>query len=372
VNPHPEQHLRIMLALPAPASEDDKVELIKCGVCLRQRRVEPAGHAFHTACERPVLEAKRRGRNAGKSTEAHDGHSDDEQEAPADASWRKKRKEGGDKRGSLKLSPNLQGINLYDLLEVSESASVEQIKKSYRKLALLHHPDKHGGADAGEPESAGKSSNGLNEKDMKFVKIQEAYEVLSDGAKRRQYDSSLDFDDEVPEEVNEELGFYKTFGPVFQRNSRWSIRLPVPELGENKMEMVRVHKFYDFWFNFESWRDFSMHDEYNLEEAEFREERRWMERQNQKIKKKYQDAERRRILRLVETAERLDPRIRAEREEKEAKKREEKERRARAKQEEEEAKAREAEAQRLNAEKHKQSRRRRLGLKESSASRNSR
>merc|ERR1712060_285603 len=102
---------------------------------------------------------------------------------------------------------------------------------------------------------------------------------------------------------------------------------PVPDLGDEKTDMNKVHKFYDFWFNFETWRDFSMHDEYNTEEAEFREEKRWMERQNQRGRKKYENDERKRLIRLAETAERLDPRIRAEREEKEAKKREEKERR---------------------------------------------
>ena len=93
-----------------------------------------------------------------------------------------------------------------------------------------------------------------------------------------------------------------------------------------------------------------MHDEYNLDDAEFREERRWMERQNQRVRKKYVEAERRRIMRLAETAEKFDPRIRAEREERENKKREEKERRARAKQEELEEKQKKEEEERLKLE----------------------
>merc|ERR1712100_97930 len=78
-----------------------------------------------------------------------------------------------------------------------------------------------------------------------------------------------------------------------------------------------------------------------------------MGRQNQKGRKKYEQDERKRILHLVEVAERLDPRIRAEREEKEAKKREEKERRARLKQEEEDAKRREEEEKRQREEQEK-------------------
>lgn len=68
-----------------------------------------------------------------------------------------------------------------------------------------------------------------------------------------------------------------------------------------------------------------------------------MEKQNQRDVKKYDQDERKRLLNLVEVAERLDPRVRAEREEKEAKKREEKEARARVKQEEEDAKRRKVE-----------------------------
>jgi len=93
-----------------------------------------------------------------------------------------------------------------------------------------------------------------------------------------------------------------------------------------------------------------VHGEFNLEDAEFREERRWMERQNQKICKKYEQDERKRLLRLVETADRLDPRIRAERIEKETKKREEKERKARIKQEEEETKRQKEEERRQREE----------------------
>jgi len=57
----------------------------------------------------------------------------------------------------------------YKILGVSKSASSDEIKKAYRKLALEHHPDK--GGDEAE-----------------FKKINEAYQVLSDPQKRAQYD----------------------------------------------------------------------------------------------------------------------------------------------------------------------------------------
>ncbi|MEK7496609.1 MAG: molecular chaperone DnaJ [Patescibacteria group bacterium] len=58
----------------------------------------------------------------------------------------------------------------YSLLGVSKSASPDEIKKAFRKLAHQHHPDKKGGNEA------------------KFKEINEAYQTLSDTDKRKQYD----------------------------------------------------------------------------------------------------------------------------------------------------------------------------------------
>ena len=62
----------------------------------------------------------------------------------------------------------------YDILGVNKKASAEEIKKSYRKLALKYHPDHTKGDKASEE---------------KFKKISEAYAVLSDKEKRQQYDT---------------------------------------------------------------------------------------------------------------------------------------------------------------------------------------
>ncbi len=58
----------------------------------------------------------------------------------------------------------------YSILGVAKSASADDIKKAYRKLAHTHHPDKQGGNEA------------------KFKEINEAYGVLGDAGKRQQYD----------------------------------------------------------------------------------------------------------------------------------------------------------------------------------------
>lgn len=64
--------------------------------------------------------------------------------------------------------------NFYDILGVDKTATTEEIKKAYRKLAMQFHPDK-AGEDKGSEE--------------KFKQIAEAYEVLSDEEKRKNYDT---------------------------------------------------------------------------------------------------------------------------------------------------------------------------------------
>lgn len=63
--------------------------------------------------------------------------------------------------------------DLYEILGVSKTATDQEIKKAYRKLALQYHPDKN---------------KGNKEAETKFKEINQAYEVLSDKQKRTQYD----------------------------------------------------------------------------------------------------------------------------------------------------------------------------------------
>lgn len=70
-----------------------------------------------------------------------------------------------------------------------------------------------------------------------------------------------------------------------------------------------VLKFYKFWDNFQSWRDFSHFNEYDIREASDRYERRYMEKENKKIKDKHLKKERLRLINLAEYAYQADPRI---------------------------------------------------------------
>ena len=110
------------------------------------------------------------------------------------------------------------------------------------------------------------------EKERKFhkewLKLKEAYEALSDPEKRKKYDSTYVFDDTIPEDIEyTSKNFFVIFEPVFFKNSIWSKKKPVPKIGDMNTPLDKVKKFYRFWSNFSSWRDFSVEGEYNLEEA---------------------------------------------------------------------------------------------------------
>ena len=68
--------------------------------------------------------------------------------------------------------------DLYNILGVDKNASEDEIKKSYRKLALKYHPDKW----ADKPKDEQKKA------EDKFKEVTEAYSILSDKEKRQQYD----------------------------------------------------------------------------------------------------------------------------------------------------------------------------------------
>jgi DnaJ homolog subfamily C member 2 len=109
------------------------------------------------------------------------------------------------------------------------------------------------------------------------------------------------------------------------RNGRWSVNQPIPTLGDDATPIEEVDKFYNFWYNLKSWREFLDDDEYDLEQAESREHKRWMERQNMKLQEKAKKAEYARVRTLVDNAYKKDPRIQRRKEEKKAEKQRRKE-----------------------------------------------
>lgn len=66
----------------------------------------------------------------------------------------------------------------YEVLNLHRSASLEDIKRSFRQLALKHHPDRN------------RSSEDSRKK---FMEVVEAYEILSDDQSRKEYDRSYKY-----------------------------------------------------------------------------------------------------------------------------------------------------------------------------------
>ncbi|KAI3758586.1 hypothetical protein L6452_06153 [Arctium lappa] len=66
------------------------------------------------------------------------------------------------------------GVDYYSILNVARTATDDDLKKAYRKLAMKWHPD--------------KNPNNKKEAEAKFIQISEAYEILSDPQKRSLYD----------------------------------------------------------------------------------------------------------------------------------------------------------------------------------------
>uniref|UniRef100_A0A8D8JL34 DnaJ homolog subfamily C member 7 n=2 Tax=Culex pipiens TaxID=7175 RepID=A0A8D8JL34_CULPI len=73
----------------------------------------------------------------------------------------------------------------YKILGVPKNATEDEIKKAYRKRALVHHPDRHANATEAEKK----------EQEKKFKEVGEAYTVLSDANKKSRYDNGCDIED---------------------------------------------------------------------------------------------------------------------------------------------------------------------------------
>ena len=187
--------------------------------------------------------------------------------------------------------------------ELFLNATENDIRKAYKRVALIYHPDKNkdnislqqeensnadeensdsltGKNKEKEVKTIGEEENCTNLTDKKltedekrkleinnkWLKIKEPYDTLLDPEKKKKYDSTFEFDETIPEDekVNENE-FFLNYGPVFMKNGIWSKRKPIPKLGDMNTPIEKVKRFYKFWFNFMSWRDFTAEGEYNLE-----------------------------------------------------------------------------------------------------------
>lgn len=180
-------------------------------------------------------------------------------------------------------------------------ATEDQIKRAHRKKVLKHHPDK-------------KAATGRSEDDGFFKCIQKATEVLLDPVKRRQFDSVDEAADVEPPSKKQLKGgppdyYYKAWGRVFKAEGRFSKAQPVPALGGADAPQEAVEAFYNFWYNFDSWRSFEYLDEDVPDDNENRDQKRHVERKNANARRKKKAEDNTRLRKLVDDCMAGDERI---------------------------------------------------------------
>ena len=271
----------------------------------KSKLVEPVGHNYQAyfhkiqASRSGVTETKTKDEGKDKSNDEGSGKSDDEdtkQDRAFDqADMNKKRKQKRDTAIN-----NYIKKNHYELLGLEDVSSDEKaIKKAFRNLSLIYHPDKY--------EEGAYNENAK----QKWLNLQEAHETLCDKEKRRIYDSTMEFDDYIPEDtLPAGADFFEIYAPILKRNAYWHTDpKKIGELGNANTPIDKVMKYYKSWESFKSWRDFTMEDEYDVMQAEDRYEKRWMEKNNMKMKKDLYKKEARRIHKLLDNAKKSDPRV---------------------------------------------------------------
>jgi len=178
-------------------------------------------------------------------------------------------------------------------------ATDDIIKTAYRKKVLKHHPDKR--------KALGEE---IKPDDDYFTNITMAYETLGNIQKRRAYDSvDPEFDNNIPSSSDLKKDFYEVFSYYFNLNSRWSEKRKIPKLGDSNSSREDVERFYSFWYDFKSWREYSYEDEEDKDKCQDRDERRYVDKLNKAERLRKKKEEMSRIRALVDLAYNNDPRI---------------------------------------------------------------
>ncbi|EQC36426.1 hypothetical protein SDRG_05883 [Saprolegnia diclina VS20] len=287
-----------MLALPPPPSTPAKdAAVLGLGGYPHLKRVEIAGRSLHKRVRNAA-----RGRSLSmESNGEHDARA--EAKLKEEAILAKYRK-------SIK-GKNFINLTMYQqlgLTDVMFDATPDQIKKAYHRVLIEHHPDK----------------TLKDENDPNYLAVQKAFSTLMDAQKKRAYDSQCEFDESIPsgsEKIKQNItgavdpkakivDFYALYGPVFERNARFSSIVPVPMLGDDETDIDTVQSFYNFWHTFDSWRDFTHNAEHDVDSVESRDEKRHMMKKNEAQAKKLKKKEYSRLADLVDRAQANDPRLR--------------------------------------------------------------
>ncbi|EIW79835.1 DnaJ-domain-containing protein [Coniophora puteana RWD-64-598 SS2] len=315
------------ISLPAlPASWNPPSDPSSSISSLNERKLIPAGRAYLHHVQRTVHDL---------SFDAHDAHVEEERKRHAELNG-----DGLNGEDDLGVGEEEEPFELlqqdpkewkkqdhYQVLGLSHlryKATPDQIKVAHRKKVLKHHPDKKAG------QSHTTNDDGF------FKCIQKAHEVLTNAERRRQFDSvdpellAEEEDDPSSSQYQkllktkkdagaEQTLFFKTFVPIFEREARFSKKQPVPMLGQYEDGKAAVEGFYNFWYDFDSWRSFEYLDKEVNEGSDSRDDKRYTEKKNKSERARRKKDDTARLRNLVDLAMNVDPRIkRIRQEEKEA------------------------------------------------------
>ncbi|KAL3681996.1 hypothetical protein R1sor_000018 [Riccia sorocarpa] len=219
----------------------------------------------------------------------------------------------------------------YSILGVERTASPEEIRSAYRKEALKWHPDKI--------QQSGASSEECQRATARFQSISLAYEVLGDPTERAWYDkhrneilssgtASKDFEVSLWSFFSSSTfsgygetgkGFFKVYGDVFKKIHKREQDFaksygigPIgdsPSIGNLQSDYSEVDAFYKFWLGFATIKNFAWCDEYRISDARNRKERRLMEEENSKIRKRERREFNNAVWELVSYVKKRDKRV---------------------------------------------------------------
>ncbi|KAI0153053.1 DnaJ domain-containing protein [Xylariaceae sp. FL1272] len=289
---------RPLPSLPEGWSAEKDFKPIASITASTQRTIEPVGPHFlaharrarhkRTFSEDDRIQAEERAQNVEKDEESEESEAEDPMMLQREAKdWKSQ--------------------DHYQVLGLSKyryKATEDQIKRAHRKKVLKHHPDK-------------KAAQGNTEDDNFFKCIQKATEVLLDPIKRRQFDSVDEKADVDPPSKKEAAkgNYLKLWGRVFKAEARFSNQQPVPLLGDDKSTKEEVDTFYNFWYNFDSWRTFEYLDEDVPDDNENRDQKRHTERKNANARKKRKVEDNARLRKMLDDCSAGDERIKRFRQE---------------------------------------------------------
>lgn len=218
----------------------------------------------------------------------------------------------------------------YEVLGVERSATGDEMKKAYRKLALKWHPD--------------KNPDNIEECTRQFRAVQQSYEVLSDPQERAWYDkhreqilrggmghgdkyedSSLDVFQYFNSSCycgysDDDQGFYAVYKVVFELLAEEDYEFlddkesdqEIPRFGRSDSPYETVVKpFYDYWENYFTAKSYVWVEKYDTREAPDRRVRRIMEAENKKLRDAARKERNEEVRALVRFVKKRDRRVQA-------------------------------------------------------------